>query len=160
MAIYLQILTLLMVFFFLFFLIFKMHFLTIYEMFTWCVSLLPFPSPLSPWGCLKPSAWTGPCEPPRVVIGQGSFRYSDTACKMQGTSSGTSIPSASRICHCKNKINIKRKCAMIPHCHHSEVRFYCKKTELSEEMQIKLKWGVWTLILSIFYKYFMVGTLE
>lgn len=66
---------------------------------TWWAALLPFPSPSSPCGCLRPSGWVGPWEPLRLVMGQGSFRYSDSTCKMQDTSSGTAMPSASRICH-------------------------------------------------------------
>lgn len=66
---------------------------------TWCASLLPLPSPSSPRGCLRPSGCVGPCGPLRLVMGQGSFRYSDTTCRMQDTSSGIAMPSASRICH-------------------------------------------------------------
>lgn len=68
---------------------------------TWCASLLSFPSPSSPRGCLRPSGC--PWEPLRLVIGQGPFRYSDTTCKMQDASSGTAMPSASRICHLKSQ---------------------------------------------------------
>lgn len=66
---------------------------------TWCASVLPFTSPSSPCGCVRPSWLAGPWEPQRLVMGRGSFRYSDTTCNKQDTSSGTAMPSASRICH-------------------------------------------------------------
>lgn len=79
---------------------------------TWCASLLAFPSPSSPCGCLRPS---GPWELLRLVMGQGSLRYSDTTCKMQDTSSGTAMPSASRICHF-NPCHDTDKCVCFHHC--------------------------------------------
>lgn len=66
---------------------------------TWGASLLPLLSTWSPPGCIRSSGWVGPWEPLRLVTGQGSFRYSDTNCKTEDTSSGTATPSASRICH-------------------------------------------------------------
>lgn len=66
---------------------------------TWCASLLPLLSTSPPPGRIRPSWWVGPWEPLRLVMGQGCFRYSDSNCKMDGTSSGTTMPSVSRICH-------------------------------------------------------------
>lgn len=66
--------------------------------FTWCACLLPLAFLPFPGGCGRPSCWAGPWVPLRFVMGQGSFKCSDTSCKMQDNSSGTSMPSASRIC--------------------------------------------------------------
>ncbi len=76
----------------------KVHVRAVNILLTWWASLLSFSSPSSSCRCLRPSEWVGPWEPLRLVMGQDAFRNSDTICKMQDTSSGTAMPSASRIC--------------------------------------------------------------
>lgn len=65
---------------------------------TCCACLLPLLFLPFPVGWTSPSWWAGPWVPLRLVMGQGSLKCSDTSCKMQDNSSGTSMPSASRIC--------------------------------------------------------------
>lgn len=69
--------------------------------FTWSASLLPLANPSSPGGL-------GPWGPLRFVMGHGSFRYSDTTCKMHDTSSGTAMPSPSRICHLVTQMSLTK----------------------------------------------------
>lgn len=76
--------------------------------FTWSASLLPLASPSSPGGCFNVSGGLGPWGPLRFVMGQGSFRYSDTTCKMHDTSSGTAMPSPSRICHLVTQMSLTK----------------------------------------------------
>lgn len=66
--------------------------------FTWWACLPPLAFLPFPVRCGRSSCGAGPWVLPRLVMGQGSFKCSDTSCRMQDNSSGTSMPSASRIC--------------------------------------------------------------